>query len=395
MSITQDKKGFMWFGTWNGLSKFDGYRFKTYKSTPSDPESLINNRVDLIIEDSYQYIWVLSYDGQVHRFDPRSEKFNNIPINAHERSNRGKGITHIQHAGEGKMWLLSDTEGCFRIETDPETHNLTSHWYSTKNKKLPSDIVNKIYTDPQKNSWIMTKQGMISVDSVGNSYPVRYPSSVHQPIIYDALYSGGHMWFSSSSGQIFRQSDNGISELIQLPTEDIICSIKQLKNKQLLFLTERDGFFIYDITTRQISHVKQDTFPLQARHQQMISAFIDSHNEIWLLLSETGVLHHNLKNGTTDYFWLKGDVINPYSYPPTPFISEDCKGRLWIRPSGGAFSYYDRQENKLKYFYNAPEDPARKFSNILHTAFSDRQGNLWLCTHSKGLEKISFCRNSR
>ena len=390
MSITQDKKGFMWFGTWNGLSKFDGYRFKTYKSTPSDPESLINNRVDLIIEDSYQYIWVLSYDGQVHRFDPRSEKFNNIPINAHERSNRGKGITHIQHAGEGKMWLLSDTEGCFRIETDPETHNLTSHWYSTKNKKLPSDIVNKIYTDPQKNSWIMTKQGMISVDSVGNSYPVHYPSSVHQPIIYDALYSGGHMWFSSSSGQIFRQSDNGISELIQLPTEDIICSIKQLKNKQLLFLTERDGFFIYDITTRQISHVKQDTFPLQARHQQMISAFIDSHNEIWLLLSETGVLHHNLKNGTTDYFWLKGDVINPYSYPPTPFISEDCKGRLWIRPSGGAFSYYDRQENKLKYFYNAPEDPARKFSNILHTAFSDRQGNLWLCTHSKGLEKISF-----
>ena len=101
MSITQDKKGFMWFGTWNGLSKFDGYRFKTYKSTPSDPESLINNRVDLIIEDSYQYIWVLSYDGQVHRFDPRSEKFNNIPINAHERSNRGKGITHILHAGEG------------------------------------------------------------------------------------------------------------------------------------------------------------------------------------------------------------------------------------------------------------------------------------------------------
>lgn len=48
----------------------------------------------------------------------------------------------------------------FRIETDPETHNLTSHWYSTKNKKLPSDIVNKIYTDPQKKQLVMTKQGM-------------------------------------------------------------------------------------------------------------------------------------------------------------------------------------------------------------------------------------------
>ena len=390
MSITQDQKGFMWFGTWNGLSKFDGYRFKTYKSTPSDPESLLNNRVDLIVEDSYQYIWVLSYDGQVHRFDPCSEKFSKVPIDLSGKNSFGKGIVHIQHAGKGEMWLLSDTEGCFKISTDPQTHALSSQCFSVKNKNLPNNNVTKVYNDPQRNSWIMTSGGMVAVDSNGNIRPIQYPSGIRQPIIYDALYSNGHIWLSSSQGKIFRQNGNGALEMIQLPTQSTIHSIKELKNKQLLFLTEQDGFFIHDIATGKTSHITQNMLPIQARHQQMISAFIDSYNDIWLLLSETGALHHNLEKGTTDYFWLRGDVINPYSYPPTPFISEDCKRRLWIRPSGGAFSYYDRQENKLKYFYNAPDDPARKFSNILHSIFSDRQGNLWLCTHSKNLEKISF-----
>ncbi len=390
MSITQDGKGFMWFGTWNGLSKFDGYRFKTYKSTPSDPESLINNRVDLIVEDSYQYIWVLSYDGEVHRFDPRSEKFSKVPINISEQISHGKGITQIQHAGNGEMWLLSDTEGCFRIETDPQTHALSSQWYSIKNKKLPSDLVHKVYNDPQKNSWIMTSRGMVMVDPKGDVQNIKYSSHIEQPIINDALYSENQMWFSSTSGKVYRQNNKGVLETIQLPTTKDISFIKQLTNGQLLFLTDQDGFFIYDIATRKISHTPQNTLPVQAHQQQIISVFVDSHDDVWLLLSQKGVLHHNIKTGMTDYFWLKGDVINPYSYPPTPYISEDSKGRLWVRPSGGAFSYYDRKENKLKYFYNAPEDPARKFSNILHSAFSDRQGNLWLCTHSKGLEKISF-----
>lgn len=67
MSILQDDKGVMWFATWDGLYKFDGYTFNNYKAHPGDSIGLSNNRLDNIKEDRYGYIWVQSYNHQVYR----------------------------------------------------------------------------------------------------------------------------------------------------------------------------------------------------------------------------------------------------------------------------------------------------------------------------------------
>ena len=79
MSILQDDKGVMWFATWDGLYKFDGYTFNNYKAHPGDSIGLSNNRLDNIKEDRYGYIWVQSYNHQVYRFNPRLERFQAIP----------------------------------------------------------------------------------------------------------------------------------------------------------------------------------------------------------------------------------------------------------------------------------------------------------------------------
>ena len=71
---------------------------------------------------------------------------------------------------------------------------------------------------------------------------------------------------------------------------------------------------------------------------------------------------------------------------------EDIYGTVWVHPYGGGFSYFDRKSNSLKSFYNSLSGDNWHFSNKIHSAFSDRQGNLWMCTHSKGLEKITFRR---
>ena len=83
MSILQDDKGVMWFATWDGLYKFDGYTFNNYKAHPGDSIGLSNNRLDNIKEDRYGYIWVQSYNHQVYRFNPRLERFQAIHTSPH------------------------------------------------------------------------------------------------------------------------------------------------------------------------------------------------------------------------------------------------------------------------------------------------------------------------
>ncbi|MCC8153358.1 MAG: hypothetical protein LIP01_03575 [Tannerellaceae bacterium] len=72
MNILEDRKGYMWFATWDGINKFDGYTFKTYKPNDDSSLSFTNNRMDYIYEDSHGYIWVLTYDNRVHRVQPEN-----------------------------------------------------------------------------------------------------------------------------------------------------------------------------------------------------------------------------------------------------------------------------------------------------------------------------------
>ena len=74
MSILQDHKDNLWFATWDGINRFNGYTFKTYKARQGNYISLTNNRADRMYEDRYGFLWLLTYDNRVHRFDQKSEK---------------------------------------------------------------------------------------------------------------------------------------------------------------------------------------------------------------------------------------------------------------------------------------------------------------------------------
>lgn len=75
MCMLKDREGFMWFGTWDGLNRFDGHNFVVYKSKPGDTSSLRNNRIENIIEDKAGFLWVQAYDNRVYRFDKKTDNF--------------------------------------------------------------------------------------------------------------------------------------------------------------------------------------------------------------------------------------------------------------------------------------------------------------------------------
>jgi ligand-binding sensor domain-containing protein len=92
-AMMQDKTGYMWFGTDDGLNKFDGYTFTVYKNDPSDPDSLSNNQINGIEEDSDGYLWIATYRGGLNQFNPITGKFKHYQFNP-RNPNDPNGLSH-------------------------------------------------------------------------------------------------------------------------------------------------------------------------------------------------------------------------------------------------------------------------------------------------------------
>ena len=125
----------------------------------------------------------------------------------------------------------------------------------------------------------------------------------------------------------------------------------------------------------------------------MVSVYIDRYGEVWIETSADGVLHFDPLSGSMKHFRMKVDPTNPFVLLPSFAIFEDINDNLWVYPRGGGFAQYNRTEQRLEYFFNEPGSADRRFPNLIHSAISDHQGNLWMCTISRGIEKVSFFPN--
>ena len=393
MSMLQDRKGIMWFATWDGINKFNGYNFKTFKARQGDLISLTNNRVDRMVEDIYGYIWVQTYDNRAHRFDPDTETFVQVPSSGEGSS---AYIQSIEVLKNGIVWLITENEGAIRVLTDRKTHKLTTDIYSSKSGLFPTQKVYRVYQDASHNEWMLTDNGLALIRP-GQRYPVSYfvdkKNFRHRQsqAFYSLQETPAEMFFGSDKGRVWRhQKKGGRFQLLVLPTKSNIISINSVSPDELVFSTSDDGFFTYRISNKEIIHYNTTTCAALPSNR-IRTVYVDRCKEVWFDLKDAaGVTHFNPHTNLVKQEIVKTELASATRSQPAFHIHEDINGYLWVHPFGGGMSYFDRKQNKIIPFYNEPGTVSCRFSNKLHSAMSDRQGNLWMCTHSKGLEKITF-----
>ncbi|NDV95903.1 response regulator [Dysgonomonas sp. 521] len=389
MSIVQDKKGFMWFSTWNGLCRFDGYNFYTYRIQQGDKYHMRSNRIDFICEDKYGYIWTLPYDNEPHRFDPHTEEFMGI------RSQKGHDkltfiATQIVTMPSGKVWLLSDNMGCVCV-TD-STFNIEI--YTKENNRINGNAVHAVYEDKELNSWILTNNGLYSVTAEGkiNSYftEKNHVETDSAQNFYSVMELSDKIWFGSGNGRIWiYDKKSGNSELLQSDSESEIRHIENINGNQILITTQNDGFYICDLTSRKMNKYNTSNLP-EMRINRILSSYVDKSKNIWFEMDYAGVAKFNPETKAFRHFELKTESSVSNVFPSNFFIFEDKDNRLWVHLRGGGFASYNAGRDALIPFFNEPSSPDWRFSNMMHAAFSDKQGNLWMCTRSHGLEKVIF-----
>ena len=392
MDIIQDDKGFIWLATWDGLSKFDGYTFKNFKVHPGDNYRMISNRIDKIQMDKHRRIWFTSYDGEAHCFNKSTEEFWGIQsIKGYENSTFIPSVIKIMPSG--KVWLISNQNGAICV-MDTTFNALI---YNQEINNLNDNNVNSVFEGKSGETWLLTENGICWVQKNGKK-TINYfnenkqaKEKVRQPF-YSAYEAADCFYFGSKKGRVWQYSKKERKfDLIKLNADSEIIEFREITANQLLLTTLSDGFFLLDLKTG-IQNAIKTTGSFDPKTGNVNETYIDRHGILWIITENVGIYNMNIKTGETRFFKIKIEDESTNLFPPRPIIFEDINGKLWVQPRGGGFSLFNEETGNLDPFHNDPLTNSWRFSNVVHSAFSDKQGNLWTCTRSHGLEKIVFDR---
>ena len=377
--VVQDRKGFIWICTRNGLNKFDGYTFKNFKSAPHKEHTLSNNRITFISETAYGDIWCQTYDSKAYIFDTHLEQFFDVLQPVEKEIQRKNVVLRIIPLKEGVAWVICDKGYCYRIDEKRYKEKEGITLYSTFDGALKGEQIFTVFQDSDKDEWILTDKGVsiVGKKKIDSDFPFKYIAE-HKGKVYLASATERLAYYNPQTESIrFIDMPYAINKINSL---DIV-------NGRLLSITTDNGIILYnpEDNTSRIVDIRTDTQP----SNEAVSIYEDRTGDIWIFPNAPGVIRYNPGSGEKQHLYTpEKDIVN-YGRENKNTIFEDKQGIVWLIPHKGNFCYYDRKNKQLKAFYTDPENPQSLFAPLVRFHYQDRQGNQWLVS-ARGIKKMSF-----
>lgn len=333
-TILQDKKGFIWIGTRNGLNRFDGNTFKIFHNVLSDAQSLGSNSIFSLFEDEKEQLWVGTSSG-IYLYDPQQEKFS-----AFKLIPPGE-VRYIAADNANNIWIIS---------------NLTLYRYNPHNSKIVSfklinDQTTALHVSDKGELWTATANGVLKhYNRETNNF-----------------------------------SDYNIEEILKETNLPPIEDIYPVGDSSIL-IGCMNKVFLFDYKNSTIQNLFKNNPVSNDVHVHKI--FRQSTNEYWFG-TENGIYIFNIKTFQTKI--ISKDYSNPYSISDNVIstICRDKEGGTWIGTFFGGVNYYSKQYNEFKKYFPEP-DKETLSGNIVHEICKDEHGNLWVGTEDAGLNRINL-----
>ena len=396
-NIMQDKKGFLWFATINGLNRYDGKNVKVFVNEHDNPYSLSYNRIYSIYEDYYGYIWIVTYDSEIHRLDPKTDRI--INVNKILKDKYGKQFSTFGYyeSSPGLIWIYSRSDGIIRItEKNREEVDLNIDFFD-KSKILPSNTIRFIHKDKKGNLWIGTMNGLtkFNTDSVLNT------SSAYQTfLIQDSADLTAYC--ENDKNMLFGTMQHGLFEYsfenqyfnpsdkfsISTPIWGIVNGI----NKDVLISTQGEGLFYIMNEGCKYIHLKpgEKRGDIVEKHYELI--YNDRYGKYWIRRPKRGITFFDPQSLKIKTYLLHPEIRESAGEKDAPRLLEDSNNDLWISLYGGGLCKLNRENMTFnQYFYKA-DNPASLSSNFILSIFEDNSANLWLGTYQGGLNKVEIKR---
>lgn len=411
--IFQDSKGWMWFGTEDGLNKFDGYQFTYFTRNPLDTNSISSNTIFSIDEDPQGNLWIGTAEG-LNKFNPKTEKFTQFlhnPLNSNSLSNNLVNVVYFDKSNN--LWVGTADGLNEIIETKENSYRFVHHKNDLENENsISNNEIFAIQEDQFGTLWIGTASGLnqLLLDDSERSLdqPAHFqlyqieadkPETSSKDWFVAAIYedNAGILWVGDQNGlnRIALKNAKGIRENEAIPAYTYFSDFKN-KSQNIsdnfvnalwedktgkLWIGTQDGIWIFDLESETFIQFQNEINDANSlSNNTVLSIFEDHSGIIWIGTFGGGINKFDKESNKFKHFkHLENLTLNSST---TCFFEKDSV--LWIGTYGGGLFRFDRKNNQARNFIHQPNNPNSLSDDWVSCIYEDENEMLWIGTYGKG-----------
>ncbi len=442
--VLQDSRGFMWFGTRDGLDRFDGYEYTIYRNQEHNDRSVSNNFISAMIEDPTGDLWIGTWGGGLDHWDRQKDKFTHFPGRI-----ANDFINCLLLDSHGDLWVGTDGDGVYRINPvtagaehymhDPQnpgslgdndiyciledsrhnillgsarsglhlfdrTHNNFTRWqHNDKDpQSLSANAVRCMYEDSHQRLWVGTFSGglELQLDTPGRFRHFRHNdhdagSLCHNDVLSLCGDDDGNLWVGTDNGGLsmlgprldtfrtYRQDDIDNYSI----RNNSVQALYKDRQGNLWVGTYSGGVVVNKKEDHNFLHFRHSADPSSLSNNNVLDFFEDAAGNCWIGTDGGGLELFDRRTGNFTHFKHQPGNTNSISGDYVVSIHDDKAGRLWIGTWGDGLTVMDIRTHRCRYYKHDRSDPSSLGDNNIYAIGMDQENDIWIGTWGGGLDR--------
>jgi signal transduction histidine kinase/ligand-binding sensor domain-containing protein/DNA-binding response OmpR family regulator len=345
--IKQSAQGFIWVGTRNGLNRYDGYKFLTFRNDAKDNNSISNNMINDLAEDRDGNIWLATQNGlnMYNRLTGSFVRFLHNDQDANSISNNL--INRLVVDNTGNLWIATQNGGLdhYDIKNHKFTHHLNSQYDPAS---INDNNARTVYQDSQHNIWVGTAIGGVS---------------------------------------LYNAKTNSFTKQSNISAKNITCMFEDVQ-KRLWVGTQEEGLFVLDSNKNLLAHYLHNDKQNSISSNAIYSLSNDEEGNLWVGTENGGlcILNHKTNKFNT---YMHDEVDNNSINGNSVYgICKDRTGNMWVGAFGGGINLYKKSSSSFG-LYRHNSSPQSLSNNFVLDITEDRNKNIWIATDGGGINRFN------
>jgi len=379
--ILQDHTGYMWFGTKDGLNRYDGNTFKIFQKQDRDPQSLGNNFVRSIEQQDANNLYI-GTDHGLYIMNKKKETFQLLNQKTSNNQIINSAINSLKVAKDGTLWIGTMNQGIFQYL--PKRNILQQ--VGIENVDLGQNATWSVLEDKSGTIWAGTRLGLLKFNNKTNKFQaikgLFNPSDNPEFEILSLLEDKkGDLWLGTwGKGLLCFNKQLGITgSYLNKSDSKFVSHIRSIHSytENELMIGSDDGLYLFNLNDNSSKRIDIPHFKYSLSDQNVYSIATDHENGIWIGTYFGGVNYLNTSLLPVETFY--SDVLSGFlSGKAISQFAEDKTGNLWIATEDGGLNYYDKSTGFIS-------QPVTTSYHNTHALLLEEE-NLWIGTFSRGLD---------